>query len=235
MVIRRSNRSATAPASGPRISAGSSEVSQTPPTAALCAASPSPASVGGQRGEREQAQPVPQAGQGQRDPQPPEGPDGQHAVPAAAQRGCKVHGVRVSADLLVVRETTGPTSPLLGASSADFDPERGRPRPGPGRGTAGPGPGPARLPLGRRRRGPPLGQQLDRPLQRDRLGRVALAQRRVGLAVGDVRAEPAVPEHDRLAAGRVVAELAQRRGRGRAGRPAAGLGLREQLPWPRPG
>ena len=33
MVIRRSNRSATAPASGPRISAGSSEVSQTPPTA----------------------------------------------------------------------------------------------------------------------------------------------------------------------------------------------------------
>ena len=45
MFIRRSNRSATAPASGPRTSAGSSEVSQTPPTAALCAASPPPASA----------------------------------------------------------------------------------------------------------------------------------------------------------------------------------------------
>jgi len=33
MLIRRSNRSATAPASGPKISAGSSEVSQTPLTA----------------------------------------------------------------------------------------------------------------------------------------------------------------------------------------------------------
>ena len=44
MFMRRSNRSATAPASGPRTSAGSSEVSQTPPTAALCAAWPWPAS-----------------------------------------------------------------------------------------------------------------------------------------------------------------------------------------------
>src|SRR5689334_20365143 len=45
MFMRRSNRSATAPASGPRISAGSSEVSQTPPTAAFCAAVPPPASL----------------------------------------------------------------------------------------------------------------------------------------------------------------------------------------------
>src|SRR6266496_3632044 len=43
MLSRRSNRSATAPASGPSSSAGSREVSQTPPTAALCAATPCPA------------------------------------------------------------------------------------------------------------------------------------------------------------------------------------------------
>src|SRR6185437_12829904 len=43
MLSRRSSRSATAPASGPSRSAGSSEVSQTPPTAALCAATPRPA------------------------------------------------------------------------------------------------------------------------------------------------------------------------------------------------
>src|SRR5262249_3546619 len=54
--------------------------------------------VVGQRADREEAQPVPQAGQGERDPQPAEGPDGQHTTPAPAQRGCKVHGVRVSAD-----------------------------------------------------------------------------------------------------------------------------------------
>src|ERR1017187_9759117 len=40
---RRSIRSAAAPASGPRTSAGSSEDSQTPPTAAPCAESPFPA------------------------------------------------------------------------------------------------------------------------------------------------------------------------------------------------
>src|SRR6476660_6599360 len=43
MFSRRSSRSATAPASGPSKSAGSREVSQTPPTAALCAATPRPA------------------------------------------------------------------------------------------------------------------------------------------------------------------------------------------------
>src|SRR6266480_1436392 len=40
MFSRRSSRSATAPASGPSSSAGSREVSQTPPTAAPCAAEP---------------------------------------------------------------------------------------------------------------------------------------------------------------------------------------------------
>ncbi len=59
---------------------------------------PVPGQIVRQCGDREQAQPVPQAGKGQRDPQPPEGPDGEHAGPAVAQRGCKVHGVRVSAD-----------------------------------------------------------------------------------------------------------------------------------------
>src|ERR1022692_3561802 len=43
MFKRRSIRSAAAPASGPRTSAGSSEDSQTPPTAAPCAESPFPA------------------------------------------------------------------------------------------------------------------------------------------------------------------------------------------------
>ncbi len=40
MLIRRSNRSATAPASGPSSSAGSSEASQTPLTAVTCAVAP---------------------------------------------------------------------------------------------------------------------------------------------------------------------------------------------------
>src|SRR6266851_1098575 len=45
MLIRRSSRSATAPASGPSTRAGSSEDSQTPPTALYWAAAPGPASV----------------------------------------------------------------------------------------------------------------------------------------------------------------------------------------------
>jgi hypothetical protein len=45
MFSRRSSRSATAPASGPRTSAGSSEESQTPPTALYWAADPVPASA----------------------------------------------------------------------------------------------------------------------------------------------------------------------------------------------
>ena len=68
------------------------------------------------------------------------------------------------------------------------------------------------------RRSPPLaatcsrriGQQLVRPLGRHLLEPVALAERRVGLAVGDVHAEAAVLGDDRLLAHRVGAELAQR-------------------------
>ena len=48
--------------------------------------------------------------------------------------------------------------------------------------------------------GPLLGEQLEAALGRDRLGVVVLAQRRVGLAVGDVGPEPAVLDHHRLAA-----------------------------------
>ena len=40
MFIRRSNRSATAPASGPSTSAGNSEMSHTPPTAKPCSVAP---------------------------------------------------------------------------------------------------------------------------------------------------------------------------------------------------
>src|SRR6185312_9925895 len=75
--------------------------------------------------------------------------------------------------------------------------------------------------------GPPVGEQLGTALRRDGRHLVALAQRGVGLAVGHVGAEPPVLDHHRLAAHRVVAQLAQR---GRGGGPAAAarLGLREQ-------
>src|SRR6478609_6301300 len=52
---------------------------------------------------------------------------------------------------------------------------------------------------GRRALGALLGEQLVTALRRDRLGVVVLAQRRVGLAVGDVGAEPAVLDDDGLA------------------------------------
>ena len=80
--------------------------------------------------------------------------------------------------------------------------------------------------LRRRPRGPPLGEQLGGPLVGERLDVVALAQRGVGLAVGDVGAEPALLDHDRLAGDRVGAELLERRLRRRAA--AALLGLGEQ-------
>src|SRR5215472_11920592 len=98
MLIRRSRRSATAPASGPNSRYGSNEVIQTPPTATLpVVALPEstpwwgcPIPVG------EQAQPVPQAGQRRGDPDPPERLDRQHAVVALAQRGFKAHCARLS-------------------------------------------------------------------------------------------------------------------------------------------
>src|SRR5690606_33726674 len=73
-----------------------------------------------------------------------------------------------------------------------------------------------------------LGQQLRRPLDGDVLHRVALAERGVGLAIGDVRPEPAFLDHHRLLRVRVLAQLTQRR-RGRRTAPPALLGLREQL------
>ena len=86
-----------------------------------------------------------------------------------------------------------------------------------------------RCPFGRlllhRTPGPPVGQQLGGPLVGQLLHRIAPAQRGVGLAVGDVRAEPAVLDHHRLAGGRVHAQLLQRRRGGSP--PAAQLGLGE--------
>ena len=66
-----------------------------------------------------------------------------------------------------------------------------------------------------------------------RLDLVTLAQRRVGLAVGDVRPEPAVLDHHRLAAGRVGADLTQRRRRG--GGTAALSWAARTAPAPPPG
>ncbi len=53
------------------------------------------ADLGRQRRERQQAQPVPEAGQRERDPQAAERRDRQHASATAAQRGSKVHCARV--------------------------------------------------------------------------------------------------------------------------------------------
>ena len=76
-------------------------------------------------------------------------------------------------------------------------------------------------PFALRRRAPvaPVLEQLGRPLRADRLDRVGRPQAGIRLAVGHVRAEPALLEDDRLPADRVVAELLQRR----RGRSAAAL------------
>ena len=47
------------------------------------------------RGQREQAEPVPQARQRRGDPQAPEGPDGQHAGASCLSGGSEGHGARV--------------------------------------------------------------------------------------------------------------------------------------------
>ena len=78
----------------------------------------------------------------------------------------------------------------------------------------------------------PLGEQLERPLERQRLDVVAPAQARVRLAVGDVRPEAAVLDDERLAARRIGPELLERRLRRAAAAPL--LRLREdrlRLGW----
>src|SRR5712691_2200581 len=65
----------------------------------------------------------------------------------------------------------------------------------------------------RRAAGPPVGQELERPVERQLLGIVAAAKARVRLAVGHIRAEAARLDEDRLAAHRVGADLLQRRRR----------------------
>src|SRR4051812_25413216 len=65
------------------------------------------------------------------------------------------------------------------------------------------------------------GQQFERTLRRHRIQPITLRQRCVGLAVRDVHTEPAIFGHDRLAADRVVTELAQRALGGHVGGSAA--------------
>ena len=65
----------------------------------------------------------------------------------------------------------------------------------------------------RRALGALVGEQLDGALEVDLLDGLAARDGRVRLAVGDVRAEPAVLDLDRLAADRVVVELLERAGR----------------------
>src|SRR6188472_3291760 len=75
--------------------------------------------------------------------------------------------------------------------------------------------------------GPLVGEQLVAALGADLLRVVVLAQRRVGLAVGDVGPEPTVLDHHRLARHGVGAQLGQRRLGGRS--PALlGLGVDRQ-------
>src|SRR5699024_8030139 len=69
-----------------------------------------------------------------------------------------------------------------------------------------------------------LGELLDRDLPGDLLDLLGRAQRDVRGAVGDVRAETAVLDHDRLLAGGIGAELLQR-GLGRGPAPRLGLGV----------
>src|SRR3546814_20446294 len=72
-------------------------------------------------------------------------------------------------------------------------------------------------------------QQLGGALDRDVLDRVALAQRRVGLAVGDVGPEAAVLHDDGLLGHRVVPQLLERRSGCCLAAPEL-LGLGEYLP-----
>ena len=76
IVLRRSNRSAKAPASGPSTIAGSRRKSSTPPRAKLAAANPLHQGCRG-RGDRQQAEPVAEARQRHRHPQPAEVADPQ--------------------------------------------------------------------------------------------------------------------------------------------------------------
>ena len=72
--------------------------------------------------------------------------------------------------------------------------------------------------------GPPVGQQLGGPFRRDAVDRVALAQRGVGDAVGDIGAEAAVLELDRRSPDRVWPQLPERPGRRPPAPPGLGLG-----------
>src|SRR5438132_10232844 len=77
--------------------------------------------------------------------------------------------------------------------------------------------------------GAPLGQKLLPPLHSQRLDVVAAAETRIRLAVGHVRPEAAVLDHDRLAARCVRAELPERWSRPCLASATPDLRLREEL------
>ena len=102
IVLRRSNRSAKAPASGPSTIAGSSRKSSTPPRAKLAAANP--LDQGGRgRGDRQQAEPVAEARQRHRQPQLAEVADPQHRP----QLGDQADGTQRDGGLLVRLRPSG--------------------------------------------------------------------------------------------------------------------------------
>ena len=203
-----------------------------------------------ERGGGQQAQPVAQAGQPQRQPEPTERRDGQHRTDVVVRRlgqqrqgstavgrlgrpgQARAHvshagSLRESADSAVRT-----LSPLLGRRSSSrwsSWPWSSSP-PSSWRWSSWRPSSCAAALLGRAPR-TLVGQQLGGTLGGDGRRVVVLAQRRVDLTVSDVRAEPAVLHHDRLAGDRVVAELAQRCGRRLA---AAALGLGVDRPAPPP-
>src|SRR5581483_5333303 len=62
--------------------------------------------------------------------------------------------------------------------------------------------------------GPPLGEQLDRPVERERLDRLAAPKACIRLTVRDVAAEASLLHDDRATAGRVWTKFTQGRLRG---------------------
>ena len=127
IVLRRSNRSAKAPASGPSTIAGSSRNSSTPPSAKLAAGEAVDQRRRG-RGDREQAEPVAEARQRHRQPQLAEVAHPQDR----AQLGDQAHRARhvgVRRDLVAGRarrRAVSPPAPRRPAAPA-CRPTAGRP------------------------------------------------------------------------------------------------------------
>src|SRR5215472_5914313 len=275
MFVRRSNLSATAPASGHSTRAGSSELSHTPLTAytpplfppmsparddSAIRASQSPrldsvSATHSRRNDLIASTPALRTPKGDRKfTALGYRPFRRWAADSVnlSRRDGKIVTERTSSSLqpFAASRNLGSPNSLVAHANAR---RAGQPRPGPAptrsvsvgrcllRPAAARRPGPcpaalrrtsgracARPALRRWRRGAPLGEQLDGALRRDRLDRVALAQRGVRLTVGHVGPEPALAQHDRLAGGRILAQLPQRRRRSGPRGPAPWLRLRQQ-------